>query len=295
MNEIKNLWNSFKQTIFNFKFGGNEALVKKNMDKLNALTDDDYLNKVKENDLARAEIINAKKHLDSHKEDYVAYFKNAYLEEEVEVQGRYTNTKMKRKDYINNKLLKSTKYGWIKFGIGFASILLFSHINLLVNLIISLGLAFNLPKIYELYLKPYFMGEQKYNEVLDNLKDKNDVLIMEKSEKRDIDKEDIADLSLDIARCIDDIQKEPYPGCEREIDALKNLNYEFLAEELKSRTEPTKIELKLVFKDYKAAFEDLKKYVLEQQMIERSKKVVEDAINEQPVIPKKLGRYRVKN
>lgn len=299
MNEIKNLLNKLMNNFINYKLQGNEELVVHNIDRLNKVIDSNYLDEINSSEEAQEEILNARDHIIENKDDYVIYFRNQYLEEETAIQRRYTTDYKPKREAIKEVTLKSTAYKIVKWVIGISSVLMFSSWNLILNLIISLSLANGIPCIIEYIIKPYYYGNLKYRSYVDKMKDKLNYLNDVKAKKRDIDKEDIADLSLDIAKCINDIQQEPYPGCEREIDALKNLNYEFLAEELKSRMEPAKIELKLVFKDYKAAFEDIKKYVLEQQMIERSKKVVEEAIIDQPDLtptkPKKLVRYRVKN
>lgn len=308
LNFVDDITRAFKTN----ELSGNEEIVRKNLTLVNDVTKEDYLDN-KYITKAKVELVKAQKHMALHSDDYISYFRNEYLNEDVKYEELYKTKYAKRKDYLKNIVLKK-KYTKIKWVIGILTYLLIGGMSFSLGIILGIVNAFGLPYFYELYHKPYQEGKKRYNKILDNIKDKIDVIIEEEetitktnSSKR------VADLSLKIAACLELINKEPYPDCLKEQQALVKLNAEFLKDELANKTvSPDNMEPKLVFVSYESRLADIRKVILEKQEINRSRKLVEDKVIgsgltldvEPPVLdtpipevthPQTLKRYRIKN
>ena len=294
---VDNFTVDFKRALRTNELSGNEALVRKNLKTINEVTKDNYLDN-KRNAQAKEELKKVQKHMISHYDDYVAYFRNEYLNQTIECKERYIPKTMKREEYIRSVVLKKkyTKPKWIIGILSFIFVEGFSVIlgptTLPLGIIIALVNANAIPYFNELYHKPYQKGKFKYLKILDNIKE-------------DPNKQ-VAELSAKIAACLDLINKEPYPNCIKEQQALMILNARFLQDELASRTTPAKsMKPKLILVSYEARLDEIRRIVLENQRINRSRKVVEDRVinsNLTPEEPKQpevkethvLKRYRIK-
>ena len=281
-NFVANFGEDLKRALKTNELSGNEALVRKNLNLINEVTQDDYLDN-KYNAKAKAELKKVQKHMVLHNDDYIAYFRNEYLKEMVTYKEQYIQKTTKREEYIKNIVLKKkyTKSKWVIGILSFIFVEGFSVIlgptTLPLGIIIALANAKVLPYFYELYHKPYQEGKAKFNKILDNIKDKIDTTIEEESLEQNNPSKQIADLSIKIAACLDLINKEPYPDCIKEQEALIKLNAEFLQDELASKTMPTdSLEPKLIFVSYESRLAEIRRIILEKQKINRSRELVED-------------------
>ena len=314
LSNIKSFMDNFttdlKRALKTNELSGNEALVKKNLNTINEVTSDKYLEN-KRTAKAKAELKNVQKHMISHYDDYVAYFRNEYLNETIEYTDRYLPKKMVREDYIRDIVLKK-KYTKTKWIIAILSLILVEGFSALlgsaalpVGIIIALVNANGIPYFNELYHKPYQKGKYKYLKILDNIKDKINTTIEEETIERGNPYKQVAELSAKIAACLDLINKEPYPNCIKEQQALMLLNARFLQEELASKTTPTsQMKPKLVLVSYETRLEEIRRIILENQRINRSRKIVEEKVinsdlnreEKQPEVKENhvLKRYRIK-
>ena len=270
LNFVDDIARAFKTN----ELSGNEEIVRKNLTLVNNVTKEDYLDN-KYLSKAKVELVKAQKHMVLHSNDYIAYFRNEYLNEDVKYEELYKTKTIKRKDYLKNIVLKK-KYTKIKWLIGILTYLLIGGFSFTLGIILAIVNAFGLPYFYELYHKPYQEGKIRYTKILDNIKDKIDVIIEEETTltKTNSSKR-VAELSLKIVACLDLINKEPYPDCLKEQQALVKLNAEFLKDELANKTvSPANMEPKLVFVSYEARLAEIRRIILEKQEINRSKKLV---------------------
>ncbi len=305
LNFVDDITRAFKTN----ELSGNEEFVRKNLTLINNVTKENYLDgKYSVN--AKTELKKAKKNILTHQDDYIAYYRNAYLNEAVEYEELYIPKKMKREDYIKNIVLKKN-YKKIKWGIGIASFLLFGGISFTFATILAIINSIGLPYFYELYHKPYQVGKKEYQKVLDNIEDKLGVTLEKESLENNEVHAKVAELSLKIAACLELINKEPYPNCIKEQEALVKLNAEFLQEERETKALPNdSIKPKLIFVSYESRLADIRRVILENQKLYRSEKLVESKVmgsdlvldaqtptldTSVPVmqVGRKLGRYRI--
>ncbi len=271
LNFVDDITRAFKTN----ELSGNEEIVRKNLTLVNNVTKDDYLDK-KYTTKAKAELVHAKKHVILHKDDYIAYYRNAYLKETIEYEDLYIPKQIKREDYIKKNILKKN-YSKTRWVIGIASFFLLAGFNLTFATILAVVNAYALPYFYELYHKPYQEGKKQYQRILDNIEDKLDTIIEKESLEKNESNKRVAELSLKIAECLDLINKEPYPNCIREQEALIKLNAKFLKDEEATKALPQdSLKPKLVFVSYESCLDDIRRIILENQKIYRSKKLVEE-------------------
>lgn len=299
MNFIEKL----KRKFIREKYRGNQELARRNMEHINAILAPEYLDKVESKEKALKELSNLKEHLLNHEKDYLAYFRDEYLNEEVEYRQKYIKTKMKRKDYIKNVALKE-EYTGLKLAIGIPSFIIFTAAFLPLGLPISIFLANYIPKRREYVIKPRDAAIDRFAGVIDTIKEKIETIGIEETEHKSSLETLVSKFSLEVAEVMDLIDKYPYPNSQKEETDLLLLNREFLKEQKELIDEPeTSIKLKLVYTDYNAKLEEIKNKILEKQKLHRSANVVKEEAEDfsigLPYVPttkpKKLMRYRVKN